>query len=63
MHKPIGVPSRLDANKLASGKPGAVQTTPRPAQRFTFVGDLASEPETQSRPLLKALLGRTPDAF
>ena len=39
------------------------KTTPRPAQRFTFVGDIASESQTQSRPLLKALLGRTPDAF
>ncbi len=39
------------------------KTTPRPAQRFTFVSDIASESQTQSRRLPKALPGRTPDAF
>ena len=39
------------------------ETTPRPAQSLAFVSYIASESQTQSRPLPMALPGRAPDAF
>ena len=39
------------------------ETTPRPAQRLALDGNIASESQTQSQPLPKALPGRAPEAF
>ena len=50
-------------NRIAYTDDLGAETTPRPAQRLTFVGHIASESQTQSRPLPHALPGRAPDAF
>ncbi len=51
------------SGRIADTDDLGAKPTPRSAQRLAFVGYIASESQTQSRSLPKALPGRAPEAF